>query len=267
MSTTGKYFIITGASTGLGKELSWALAKQKRNLILVALPESGLSELQKQIQKSFEIDVQIFEKDLTESEQIFDFYEEVKSNFLVEGLINNAGVGGSKLIDDSTIEYIDKIVLLNVRATSLLTRLFIPELKKNEKSYIMNIASMAAYSPIPYKTVYPASKAFVYYFSKGLRHELKHCGVNVCVVNPGPIATNPEVVNRIKSLGVWGKIGLVSAECIARKSVSALLKGKGVVIPGMLNKTNLLLIRIVPSFIRLPIMSAIFKKEFKKAAD
>ena len=122
---------------------------------------------------------------------------------------------------------------------------------------------MAAFSPIPFKTVYPASKAFVYSFSRCLQEELKGSTIKVSVINPGPIMTNPDVIARIEKHGFLGKIGLLSAKKIAQIAITNLLNGRFVIIPGFFNKINLLLIRIIPTRIRLSMLSKLFRKELK----
>lgn len=86
-------------------------------------------------------------------------------------------------------------------ATSLLTHQLLPNLQKSSKAYVLNVSSLAAFSPIGYKTVYPASKAFIHSFSRGLYQELKDTNVFVSVVNPGPMKTNAEVSRRIEEQG------------------------------------------------------------------
>lgn len=261
MQDSELYTIITGASKGLGKEFAIQCAKRKLNLILVALPESNLNPLCYNLKKEYGIKVKGYEFDLTNKNEIIKFHNCLKDKFKINGIINNAGLGGSIIFKDCSIDYINDIILLNIRALSLLTRLLIPELIKCRKAHILNVASLAAYSPIPYKTVYPASKAFVYNFSRSLREELRGTGINVCVVTPGPISTNNIVQNSIKRIGFLSKLSVVSAQYVAKTSIKAMLNGTAVVVPGFWPKFNLLLIKIIPKFIRLPLLKKIYKRE------
>lgn len=261
MNNLELYTVITGASKGLGKEIAIQCASHKINLILVALPNGDLESLCKRLIQEYRIKAYCYEIDLTDKDAILKLYYWLINNYNVNGIVNNAGLGGSLPFEKSSIEYLNEIILLNIRALSLLTRLLVPVLIKQKRSHILNVASLAAYSPIPYKTIYPASKAFVYSFSRSLREELRGTSINVCVVTPGPISTNQEVRSSIKKIGLLSRIGVVSAQRIAQLSVKAMLNGTGVVVPGFWNKLNLLLIRIVPSFIRLPILKRIYKKE------
>lgn len=253
------YVIITGASMGLGKEFAIQCAQQRMNLILVALPGDSLAQFCRELMEQYAIQANFYETDLTKLEEIYQFHQWVQSNFRVNGLINNAGIGDSCPFCNCSTEKIDYMILLNIRALSLLTRLLEPELRSHPKAYILNVASMAAYCPMPYKTIYPASKAFVNNFSRSLRMEYSKTGINVCVVNPGPMATNEAVLERIQHNGFWAKKAVVPTQRVAEISIKAMLNGKGTVVPGFYNKLNLFLIRIVPSGIRHLILRTIFK--------
>jgi short-subunit dehydrogenase/uncharacterized protein (DUF2062 family) len=255
------YTLITGASSGLGKELAIACAREKRNLLLVALPGQNLIFLCRRLEMEYGILAQGFEMDLTDRKVIERFAERILGRYRVNFLINNAGTGGTQLFEDSTVDYLDRIILLNIRAVAILTRLMIPELKKHPESRIMNISSMAAFSPIPFKTVYPASKAFVSSFSRSLNIELKGTGVKVIAVHPGPIMTNPDVTRRILSQGSAGKLGLLMGAEIAKISLKAFGGNRTVVVPGLGNKFCLFLIRFVPEVVRMRVLVKVFLRE------
>ncbi|MFC2100283.1 SDR family NAD(P)-dependent oxidoreductase [Bacteroidota bacterium] len=257
------FTLITGASTGLGKQLAVECAKRGMNLILVALPGRNLDALCKHLEETFGIRTAFYETNLTKKTTIQQMVNQIKRKYAVDMLINNAGIGGSNCFEDSSPEFIENVIMVNIRALSMLTRLLIPELKKHRKAYILNVASMAAFCPMPYKSIYPASKAFVYSFSRSLREELKGSGIKVSVVNPGPILTNPDVVIRILKQGILGRMSLLSASRISNIALNSMIKGKGVIIPGLFNKFNLFLIRILPHQIRMMILTSVFRKDLK----
>lgn len=262
MKTKNKLFtLITGASSGLGKELAIECARRKMNLILVSLPGENLPELCINLAEKYQVDAFPYETDLTNKEEVEKLADWVTANFSVNVLINNAGAGGTRLLETTPTEYIDRLIQLNIRATSLLVRLLIPELKMHRKAYILNVSSMAAFSPLPFKTVYPASKAFVYHFTRGLKAELKNTNIKVSVVNPGPIMTNPDVVARIQKQGALARLALISAPAIAQISISELIRGKAVIIPGFLNRINVLLMSLIPSAIKLSLSTRIIQRE------
>lgn len=146
-----------------------------------------------------------------------------------------------------------------------MTRLFIPELKKQEKSFILNVSSIAAFKPMPYKTVYPASKAYVYSFSVGLGEELKSTPIQVAVLHPGPMDTSPENANRLNKHGFLGKLVHLSVDEVADIGINQLLAGKKVIIPGIFNRICIRLLKTIPRRIALPILSKVLRKEAFKA--
>jgi short-subunit dehydrogenase len=257
--------LITGASSGLGREFAIECAKRNMNLILIALPGRNLKEFCDQLNRTYSVQAFAYEGDLTNKNYIHEIVKEIQECFRINFLINNAGMGGTVAFQEASVDYLDNIIQLNIRATSLLTRLLLEELKSHPQAFILNVSSMAAFSPIPYKTIYPASKAFIYSFSRGLSEELKGTSVKVVVLNPGPILTNPDVIKRIMKQGIFGKMGLLSAGTISRIAISGLLKGKRVIIPGVLNNLNHWLMRIFPESVRLRILGNVVHREIENA--
>lgn len=256
-----KYALITGGSSGLGRELVLQCAIQGFNVVLIALPGGNTVSFSEQVKTQYAVDVVVFEFDITDQELLAARLEEIVSRFPVNMLINNAGIGGTALLIQSPMESIDRIIQLNIRATTTITRIMLPYLLNHPQSYIMNIASMAAFTPIAYKTVYPASKAFISSFSLGLREELRHSSVSVSVVYPGAILTNSNVSQRIIALGRKGRIGLLPTSEIANIALRYTLEKKAVIIPGTWNRINYTLMRLLPVNIRLKIISGAIKSE------
>lgn len=255
------YTLITGASSGLGKEFSIQCAAMGMNIIMIALPGSHTDLLAAQLMREYEVEVKVLEFDLTDSRLLVEKLNGLMTVFDITFLINNAGIGGTVAITESSLESIDKIIQLNVRGTVLVTQTLLPHLLKHKKSHILNISSMAAFTPIAYKTVYPASKAFISSFSLGLREELHHTGVSVSVVYPGPIMTNSGVSTRIVEQGMKGRIGLLSTTEIVMTSLRQALAGKGIIIPGFWNRISHRLMSMLPTETKLRIVSDAVKKE------
>jgi short-subunit dehydrogenase/uncharacterized protein (DUF2062 family) len=260
-NSSEKYALITGASQGLGKAIACELASQNINLLLVSLEGEGLEQLRNELREQYLVDVQYFETDFKVQESVYEVAEWAIKQGPISILINNAGIGGTKAFENASPDYLDTIIQVNVRAMTMLTRLLLPELKKQEKAYILNVASMASFSPFAYKTVYPASKAFVYSFSRGLYEELKRTNVFVSVIHPGPIKTNADVTARIEKQGWKGKMGLVTPERIARIAIRQLFKRDSLILPGFLNKINWTLMAILPNAWKLPLLSQAVRKE------
>lgn len=205
MQDKKKFAVVTGASSGLGRCYALELARQGINTILVSLPGEGLVNVAYK-SRFMGVESYIRETDITKKENVIELCGWINANYEVFMLINNAGTGGTRGFVDCSPEYIDTIIQLNVTATTMMTHQLLPNMLRQEKAYVLNVSSMASFSPIGYKTVYPASKRFVQHFSRGLYQELKKTGVFVSVVHPGPMKTNPTsraVSNGREFSGSW----------------------------------------------------------------
>lgn len=252
------FAVITGASQGLGKAFAEELAREKKNLLLVSLPGESLPELCMKLEKQFSIQANYYETDLSDKENMVAVADWINQNFEIDTLINNAGIGGTESFEKVPTTYIEKIIWLNVMATSVLTHRLLPNLKLREKSYILNVSSLAAFSPMAFKTVYPASKSFVYSFSRGLHQELKNTNVSVSVVSPGPMKTNGNATARINQQGIFTRMALQEPKVVAQYSLKKMRIGKAVIVP---KRLSWLVIKYLPSWMMIPIMSKKFKKE------
>jgi len=254
------FTLITGGSTGIGKSFAFECAQRNRNLILVALPGPELDHTVSEIKSGFNVEVRHLAIDLTGLDAPCKVYEWcVNQNVKVDFLINNAGIAGSASFEQSDPEYSDVRIMLNVRALALLTRYFIPLLKQCPDSKILNIGSLSGYYPVPYKSIYSASKAFVLSFSKSLAKELESSGIQVSVVCPNGVDSNPLAATRIKSHGLLGKLTTIDSDKLAKLTLDKTEKGKMVYVPLFINRLLLLLSKIIP--VRL--MNNLLEKEFR----
>ncbi len=261
---TRKYTLITGASCGLGKEFAIECARRGRNLLLTALPGENVSHLGEQLSLEYNIKVVALEADLTSRDEIIELASTIEKNYQIDMLINNAGLGGAQSFLEASTETIEQIILLNMYALVMLTRLLLPKMKIQDEAFILNIASLAAFSPMPYKTVYPASKAFVYSFSRGLDAELRGTGISVSVAHPGGMKTNTEVSLRIEKHNKLIQATTLSTQRVAQICISRLLKKRKIIIPGFFNKLYWLLLKVMPLSISLSYMRLFFKKELHR---
>ena len=223
------------------------------------MPQEDIADFSKELEKEGII-AHYFETDLTKKENIIDL-SDWANKYPISVLINNAGCSGSKNISDASVDYLEMIIQLNITATSLLTKLLLPNLTRQPKSYILNVSSMAAFSPMAYKTVYPASKKFIQYFSQGLNEELRERNVSVSVIYPGPMKTNENVTKRIEKQSKFVNAGVVSLEAVAKKAIKGLFKEKQMIVPGKINQLSRWLLRILPLKIKVPLVSKAIKKE------
>jgi len=253
-----KYTIVTGAGHGMGKCMAAELAKRKHNLILVSLPHEGLETFAEELSSEYHISAFAYETDLCVVENIVAFTQWVNANFSVNMLINNAGIGGSRKFTDASLESVAKIIQLNVGATSMITHQILPNLLNQKKAHILNISSLAALAPIGYKTVYPASKAFITSFSKGLRYELKETSVTVSVAHPGPMKTTDENSERLDKQGRLGKFISATAEGNAVKCIDGMLKGKKLIV---LTPLSYWVMKFAPTRLKTHLVSSASRKE------
>ncbi|MBT2622196.1 MULTISPECIES: SDR family NAD(P)-dependent oxidoreductase [Chryseobacterium] len=260
MDTKESFAVVTGASQGLGKAFVEHLARKKINVILISLPNQNVKELSERIADSYEVKTHYYEIDLSSNENVLNLTEELNRSFNIHILINNAGLGGTQKFVDATPDYINTILQVNVMATSMMTHQLLPNLLKQPKAYILNVSSMAAFSPIGFKTVYPASKTFIHSFSRGLHEELKDTNVFVSVVNPGAMKTNIDVCKRIEKQGFLGKLTLLDPNKVAARCVNQLFKRDSVI---MVNPISWLVMKILPIWIKLPLMTNAIKKEIE----
>jgi uncharacterized protein len=255
------YTLITGASKGFGKALAFECASRKMNLVLVALPGSGLPELAIYLIRNYQVDIHYFEINLLDGEarmQLFDQVSEMNLNINI--LINNAGVGGTKLFTDGRWKLFQKQIGLNIIATTEITHLFLNNLQNNTPSYILNVGSLSSFFFPVKKQVYAGTKAYIYALSKSLRKELKPDGISVSVVCPGGMNTNLAVTLMNRSASWIARMSIMNPEKVAPIAIDGLLNGKEVIIPGRLNQLFLFLNKLLPPFLKRMISKAQMKK-------
>lgn len=252
------FAVVTGASQGLGESFAHALAKRNIPLILVSLPHQQLDSLATKLRNQYAVDVHSYETDFSSDENILKLSQWLSSKYSIHILINNAGTGGSRPFDKVSFNYINTIIQVNVKATSILTHQLLPILKQQSQSYILNVSSIAAFSPVGYKTVYPASKTFIHSFSIGLAQELKNSNVSVSVINPGAMKTNPEISERIEKQGTLGKLTLLDPKKVAEFSLNKMFHKETIII---LNPISWFVSKLLPNWIKVPMMTRIIKRE------
>lgn len=258
------YALITGASQGLGKAFALELAKRQISTILISLPGEDLATVASQVEALGQ-EAHCYETDLTQKENIVALSAWVNLHFPLSILINNAGCGGTQPFQDVSLDYLDRIIQLNVKATSLLTHQLLPNLMKRDKAYVLNVGSVAAYSPIGYKTAYPASKAYVHSFTRGLYQEFADSNIFFSVVNPGPMMTNADSSARLQQQGFFATMGLLTPEQVAAISIRQLFRRDTLIMLNWVNKLTWMFMKFLPVYIRLPLLTNAIKKEIRRA--
>ncbi|MDX1315157.1 MAG: SDR family NAD(P)-dependent oxidoreductase [Eudoraea sp.] len=245
------YTLITGASQGFGKALAIECAERNMNLILVSLPRTGLIELGEFLMKAYPIDVYCIEADLTQTDQIRQVRREARQRSLkVQYLINNAGMLSQGLFEDLECEYFQKQIALNVLAPTILTRLFLNDLKECAPSGVLNVGSLASYFYLPGKCVYGATKAYLSSFSQSLHRELKQMGISVTIISPGGMNTNPTLCCQNRCADRITRLSVQEPEDVAYMAIQKMLQKKERVIPGKLNRFFLIMDALLPKFVK-----------------
>lgn len=245
--------LITGASTGIGLEMAKQLATKKFNLVLVARSLDKLQVIQQQLQGQQGVIVKIFAKDLSNSANAISLYNDVKrENIKVDMLINNAGVGLYGNFTETSLDAELDMVELNISSLVALTKLFAQDMVKQKSGKIMNVASLLAFLPFPYYSVYSATKAFVLAFSDTLAAELEGTGVTVTTLCPGPVDT-PFNTDSMLTTNAYKANKPMPASVVAESGVDLLLDGKGKKLVGFNNWFISNLPRFTPDFIMMKI--------------
>jgi len=151
------------------------------------------------------------------------------------------------------------MILLNIRASTLLTLLFLPGMKKLKSAYILNISSFGAFVPLPYKCVYAATKTYLLFLSQAINHELKDTNVQVTSVHPSGVSSE-RAINNIRKSSLMARITALSPEDLAHLAVKNMLSGKKLVVPGLVTKFYYFLGLILPHGVVLRIVGHIFRR-------
>jgi len=242
--------LITGASSGIGREFARQLANRARTLILVARRSERLADLRDELlNRNPNLNVHVCVVDLADKAQIEFLIDSLAHDKIdVDLLINNAGVGDSGPFAKSDTARNEQMLLVNVVALTSLTRRLLPQMIAKRRGGILNVSSSAGFLPIPGDAVYAATKAYVTSFSEAIRVELRGKGVSVCAVCPGPVNTEfQEVASRTGvQPGRGSKIFFVSTRRVVRDGLAALEADRPLVIPGFAMKFAMLVTRLFP---------------------
>lgn len=216
--------LVTGASSGIGYEISKYLAKRGYDIIVVSRNRQALENLKNEIKTN----VQIVCMDLSVVDNCVKLYENFKDEN-IDVLINNAGFGMYGNFDILDMNKEIEMINVNILVCDILTKLFLKDMKKRDSGYILNVGSIAGFMPGPLMSSYYASKSYVVKLTQAIRKELKKSksGVSVSVLCPGPVNTNFN-----NTAGVKFAVRPLSSEYVAKYAVDMLFKKKLVIVPG-----------------------------------
>jgi short-subunit dehydrogenase len=237
--------LITGTSSGIGLDLAQLMAPNF-DLIITARNQAALEKIALELQTAYGNHVHVIPADLTLPEAPQQIFAEIDRRGLpVDILINNAGFGSYGAFAESDLRTSLDMVEVNITALTALTRLALPGMIQRKHGRIMNVASTAGFQPGPLMAVYYATKAYVIMFSEAIANELKGSGVTVTCFCPGATATNFAERAKMEESRLF-KMGTMKSRDVALVGYKGMLAGKGLVIPGLLNKTLAMSVRFSP---------------------
>jgi short-subunit dehydrogenase len=241
-----KVALITGASSGTGREFARIHAAKGGDIVVIARREDRLNELKYELEKKHNIKVKVIAKDLTLPKAPIEIYNEVKeAGIEVDYLINNAGFGGRGYFHERPMELDLQMIQVNIVALTTLTRLFLPDFVKRNSGKILNVSSTASLMAGPLQAVYYASKAYVTSFSNAIAQELHDTNITVTALLPGAktadLANTPLFAKTVSPYGV------------AKAGYDAMLEGKLDIISGVTasQKVMLSMLGFIPKKVML----------------
>ncbi|MFY7670284.1 SDR family NAD(P)-dependent oxidoreductase [Tenacibaculum sp. MEBiC06402] len=236
--------LITGASSGLGKEFALIHAEKGGDLVIVARREEKLNKLKNEIESKFNAQVKVIVKDLTNNNAPTEIYKEIKDDEIeIHYLINNAGFGGVGKFHEREWQQDLDMINLNIIALTALTRLFLPDFVKRNSGKILNVSSTASLLPGPLQAVYYATKAYVTSFSNAINEELHDTNVTVTNLMPGATATEFGATSGMDKTELFNKTA--SAKSVAEDGYNGMINGKLDVISGLTFSQSLMM-KMVP---------------------
>lgn len=236
--------LVTGASSGIGKDIAKELAKRKYDLIIVARNEELLKQTKKEIEEEYKVNVTQKSIDLNDRNKCKKLYEDISKEFVtIDVLINNAGFGDCGNFTETDLEKELRMIDTNISAVHILTKLFLKDMVKENKGYIMNVASIAGFMPGPLMATYYSSKSYIVRLTQSIQRELKmqKSKVKISVLCPGPVRTNFQKVADVKFNIIEAK-----SDNVARIGVNKMFKGKKIIFTEFHISLTRILAKILP---------------------
>lgn len=250
--------LITGASSGIGRDMARELSKKGYDLVLVARDEQKLNELSIELKQKYKINIQVISMDLSIEENCKELHKKVSD---IDILINNAGFGDCGNFTKTDLNKELKMIETNVTAYHILTKLYLIDMKAKNNGKILNVASIAGFMPGPLMATYYSTKAYIVRLSEAIREELKkeRSNVHISILCPGPVKTNFNNVANVK-------FHMREAESltVAKYAIKKLLKNKFYIIPGLDVKMVIFFSHFVPSSLISKITYIVQKRKIEK---
>lgn len=233
--------LITGASSGIGRDMARVLASKGYNLVLVARNEEQLKKLAEELEEKNKIKVEMMTMDLSEVENCKELHKRVKD---VDILINNAGFGDCGNFTKTSLDKEINMINTNITAYHILMKLYLIDMKAKENGKILNVASIAGFMPGPLMSTYYATKAYIVRISESIREELKKekSKVQISILCPGPVNTNFNKVANVKF-----HMREANSMKVAEYAIKKMEQGKFYIVPGMDVKLAKIGAKLVPT--------------------
>src|SRR3984885_7742623 len=251
--------LITGASSGLGEEFARQLARENYDLVLTARREDRLKTVAAEAMKLGSSKVEVIASDLGPPGAAAKLHQQItQSGIEIECLVNNAGFGTHGIFHKLPLDREVEEINLNITSLVAMTRLFLDGMVARGRGTIINVASTAAFQPVPYMATYAASKSFVLDFSEAVAYEVKSSGVPVMALCPGPTRTEFQDVAGVNETGV-PSFAYMDAKTVVAQALASAKRGKSVRINGIINSVMAQSTRFTPRSLVARIAGAMFK--------
>lgn len=248
MASSTKTALITGGTSGIGRELANCFAQDNYNLVLVARSQQELDQAAREIKQQHGVEVTTIAKDLFKREAPFEVVEQIKaSGTQIDVLVNDAGQGQYGTFDTTDINRELDIIQLNIGAYVVFTKLYLQEMLSRGEGRILLVGSIAGELPGPLQAVYHGTKAFVNSFVESIQNENKDKGVTITNLLPG--LTDTDFFNKAdmtRAKNVAEKSGMSSPADVAKDGYKALMAGENRVISGLMNKVQVTASNVLP---------------------
>jgi short-subunit dehydrogenase len=239
--------MVTGASSGIGLELARLLAADGHDLVLVARRADVLQQVASELESAHQVRAYVLADDLSDPAAPRRVFETLGAEGIeLDILVNNAGFGLAGPLASADAQRTHDMIEVNVTAVTMLTRLALPAMVARGRGRILNVASTAAFQPGPLMAVYYAAKAYVLSFSEAIADELRDTGVTVTALCPGPTRTRWADVAGVRQSPMFTRLAVADAGPVARAGYDAMMRGRRVVIPGLVNRLVAFGNRFVP---------------------
>lgn len=250
--------LITGASSGMGRDMARNLASRGYDLVLVARDKEKLNQVSKELEENYKVKTEKIVMDLSVEENCIDLHKSVKD---VDILINNAGFGDCGNFTKTDLNKELSMIKTNIVAYHILTKLYLTDMKAKNSGKILNVASIAGFLPGPLMATYYATKSYVVRLSESIREELKKekSNVQISILCPGPVKTNFNSVANVKF-----HMREANSQNVANFAIRKLLKGDFYIIPGWDVKLAIFFSHFVPSSLISKITYRVQKRKIVK---